>query len=66
MNKTFKEVMKDALINAIGKKPDYEIIIAAGDWVKLKVFTEADVIEIQTAIDTQYATVEETTTESEV
>lgn len=62
MSFSFKECMKKALIQAVGKKPDYEIIIAAGEWLKLKKFTETDIAEIQAAIDAQYA-VEETATE---
>lgn len=56
MKFSFRESMKTALIQAVGNKPDYDIIIAAGDWVKLGVFTESDVAEIQAAIDAQYIT----------
>ena len=64
----FEECMKAALIEAIGHKPDFEIIIAAGEWLKLKKFTETDVAEIQEAIDSQYIAEEiptEETIESE-
>ena len=54
MKFSFKECMKEALIKAVGNKPDYDILIAAGDWVKLGVFVENDVAEIKGAIDAQY------------
>ena len=54
MKFSFRECMKEALINAIGSRPDYDILIAAGDWVKLSIFTESDVAEIKGAIDAQY------------
>lgn len=70
MNFSFKECLKNALIQAVGSKPDFEIILAASEWVERKVFVEADVLEIQAAIDKQYvveepteeATMDETTT----
>lgn len=55
MEFSFRESMKNALIQAVGNKPDYKILIAAGDWVKLSVFTESDVAEIQAAINAQYS-----------
>lgn len=65
MTFSFRECMKNALIQAIGKKPDYEIIIAAGEWIKLKKMTESDLAEIQAAIDSQYV-VEETSEETKI
>lgn len=70
MNFSFKDCLKNALIKAVGSKPDFEIILAASDWVERKVLVEADVLEIQAAIDKQYvveepteeATMDETTT----
>ena len=59
MKFSFRESMKKALIQAVGSKPDYDIIIAAGDWVKLGVFTESDVAEVQAEIDKQYIVKEE-------
>ena len=55
MNFSFKECLKNALVQAVGSKPDFEIILAASDWVERKVLVEADVEEIQAAIDKQYA-----------
>lgn len=70
MNFSFKDCLKNALVQAVGSKPDFEIILAASDWVERKVLVEADVEEIQAAIDKQYvvkepteeATMDETTT----
>ena len=62
MNFSFKDCLKNALIKAIGSKPDFEIILAAAKWVEKGVLVEADVEEIQAAIDKQYA-VEETMVE---
>lgn len=54
MGFSFRETMKNALIQAIGKKPDFEIILAAGEWIKLGKMTESDLADIQAAIDAQY------------
>ena len=59
---SFKECLKNALIQAIGSKPDFEIILAAASWVEKGVLIESDVEEIQTAIDNQYI-IEETVTD---
>ena len=48
---TFRECMKDALIKAIGSRADYDILIAAGDWVKTGHFIEQDVLDIKAIID---------------
>lgn len=54
MTFSFRECLKNALIKAVGSKPDFEIILAAAKWVEKGVLIEADVEEIQTAIDNQY------------
>ncbi len=54
MNFSFKNCLKTALIQAIGQKPDFEIILAAAKWVEKGVLVEADVGEIQEAINEQY------------
>ena len=56
MNFSFKDCLKNALVQAVGSKPDFEIILAAAKWVEKGVLVEADVEEIQAAIDKQYAT----------
>lgn len=55
MNFSFKDCLKNALVQAVGSKPDFEIILAAAKWVEKGVLVEADVEEIQAAIDKQYA-----------
>lgn len=51
---SFRETLKNAFIKAIGKRADYDIILAAAEWVNKGVLVEADIAEIQTAIDEQY------------
>lgn len=60
MNFSFKECLKNALIKAVGSKPDFEIILAAANWVEKGVLIESDVEEIQAAIDKQYVVKEPT------
>ena len=62
MNFSFKDCLKNALVQAVGSKPDFEIILAAAKWVEKGVLVEADVEKIQAAIDKQYV-VEETSSE---
>lgn len=66
MNFSFKNCLKNALIQAVGSKPDFEIILAAAKWVEKGVLVEADVEEIQTAIDEQYVVEETSSKETEV
>lgn len=51
---SFSDCLKKAFLQAISKKPDYEIILSAASWVEKGVLIEADIAEIQTAIDEQY------------
>ena len=66
MNFSFKDCLKNALVQAVGSKPDFEIILAASDWVERKVLVEADVEEIQAAIDKQYVVADTSSDETEV
>lgn len=66
MNFSFKDCLKNALVKAVGSKPDFEIILAAAKWVEKGVLVEADVEEIQAAIDKQYAVKEVISEEAEV
>lgn len=63
MNFSFKNCLKNALIQAVSSKPDFEIILAAAKWVEKGVLVEADVAEIQTAIEAQYVNEESGETE---
>lgn len=51
--------LKKGFIDAVGKKPTYKIVLDSAEWHKLGVLTEADLAEIQTAIDGQDAEVVE-------
>ena len=66
MNFSFKDCLKNALVQAVGSKPDFEIILAAAKWVEKGVLVEADVEEIQAAIDKQYVAKETSPDETEV
>lgn len=66
MNFSFKDCLKNALVQAVGSKPDFEIILAAAKWVEKGVLVEADVEEIQAAIDKQYVVEETSSEETEV
>lgn len=59
MTFSFRETLKNAFINAVGKRADYDIILAAADWVGKGVLLEADIAEIQAAIDAQYEEITE-------
>lgn len=66
MNFSFKDCLKNALVQAVGSKPDFEIILAAAKWVEKGVLVEADVEEIQASIDKQYVVEETSSEETEV
>lgn len=58
-----KDFIKRGLIEAIGRKPTYQIILDAAAWHDKGVLTEADLEEINIAIDAR--NVEETINEQE-
>lgn len=45
------EFIKKGLLNAVGKMADYQVILNAAGWFEKGVLTEADLAEIQMAID---------------
>ncbi|MEE0927590.1 MAG: hypothetical protein UIG59_00235 [Acutalibacteraceae bacterium] len=57
---SLKDYIKKGLILAVGKKPDYEIILASVSWLEKGVLLESDLAEVQSAIDNQYVTEEVT------
>lgn len=57
----FRDFLKKGFLSAIGKMPDYKIILNAAGWYEKGVFEENDLAEIQIAIDSQYITNEENT-----
>lgn len=56
---SLKEFVKNGLLKAVGKMADYQIILNSAGWLEKGVLDEADLAEIQMAIDAQYAKVEE-------
>ena len=55
---TLKEFIKKGLIEAVGSMPDYKIRLSAAGWLEKDVLTEADLVDIDTAIEGQYKTEE--------
>ena len=51
---SLKDFIKRGFINAVGKMADYQIILNAAGWLEKGVLDEADLMEIQAAIDAQY------------
>ena len=50
--------IKNGFISAVGKMADYQIILNAAGWFEKGVLTEADLSNIQTAIDEKNARIE--------
>ena len=50
---SLKDFIKKGLLGAIGKMADYQVILNAAGWLEKGVLDEADLAEIQTAIDSQ-------------
>jgi len=51
---SLKAFIKKGFISAVGRMADYQIILNAAGWLEKGVLDEADLMEIQTAIDAQY------------
>lgn len=58
---SLKEFVKSGLIKAVGKMADYQIILNAAGWLEKGVLDEADLAEIDAAINAQYPTEQEET-----
>ena len=56
---TLKEFIKKGLIEAVGNMPDYKIRLSAAGWLEKDVLTEVDLVDVDTAIESQYAKEEE-------
>ena len=63
MTFTLSGFIKRGLLAAVGRMADYQIILNAAGWLEKGVLTEDDLMEIQTAIDAQYAVEEPETVE---
>lgn len=48
---SLREFVKRGLLLAVGQKANYEVILTAANWLDKGVLIEADLVEIQTAID---------------
>lgn len=48
---SLKDFIKSGLLKAIGKMADYQVILNAAGWLEKGVLDEADLAEIQAAID---------------
>lgn len=51
---SLRNFIKRGLIGAVGNMADYQIILNAVGWMEKGVLNEADLMEIQAAIDAQY------------
>lgn len=63
MGFTLSGFIKRGLLAAVGRMADYQIILNAAGWLEKGVLTEADLMEIQVAIDAQYVVEEPETVE---
>lgn len=54
-----RDFIKKGFIDAVGNMADYQIILNAAGWFDKGVLTEADLAEIQAAIEAQYIVPEE-------
>ena len=52
------DFIKNGFIAAVGKMADYQIILNAAGWFEKGVLSEADLAEIQSAIDEKNARIE--------
>ena len=57
---SLKEFVKTGFLRAVGEMSDYQIILNAAGWNEKGVLTEDDLADIQTAIEAQYPTENET------
>lgn len=55
---SLRDFIKSGLIKAIGYMADYQIILNAAGWLEKGVLDEADLADIQAAIDAQYPAAE--------
>lgn len=51
---SLKEFIKSGLLKAVGRMADYQVILNSVGWFEKGVLDEADLAEIQTAIEAQY------------
>ena len=51
MTFSLRKFVKNGLLLAVGKKPSYEIILAAANWLDKGVLLEEDLAELQKALE---------------
>ena len=52
---SLRDFVKNGLLKAVGNMADYQVILNAAGWLEKGVLIEADLEEIQVAIDKQYS-----------
>jgi len=62
---SLKNFIKAGFLGAVGRMADYQIILNAAGWMEKGVLDEADLMEIQEAIEAQYTVEEEPEEEPE-
>lgn len=55
---SLKQFIKSGFLAAVGRMADYQIILNAAGWLEKGVLDEADLMEIQQAIDAQHVPVD--------
>lgn len=56
---SLKQFIKSGFLAAVGRMADYQIILNAAGWLEKGVLDEADLMEIQAAIEAQYIVAED-------
>ena len=51
----FRAFTKRGLLEAVGNRPDYWVMLNAANWMDKGALTEADLLEIQASIDAKNA-----------
>lgn len=63
---SLKNYVKKGLINAIGKQPDFWVILNSANWLEKGVLLEEDLIEINQLIDEKNTIIETSNNEEEI
>lgn len=61
----YREFLKKGFIEAVGNKPNYEIILKSAEWCKLGVLLEEDLAEINRALGLENSEIENIPPEQE-
>lgn len=63
---SLRNYVKKGLINAIGKQPDFWVILNSANWLEKGVLLEEDLIEINQLIDEKNTIIETSNSEEEI